>query len=76
MREVGLILILGGKRSDAKRLHDNVALFNARISFVGDTVDGERVGKDRRTLEVTTIRFYGGTRDRQGRPRCGLAMLI
>jgi hypothetical protein len=55
MREVGLNPDTGGgKRSDAKRLHEQcLRLFNARISFVGDTVDGERVGKDRRTLEVT-----------------------
>jgi hypothetical protein len=55
MREVGLNPETGGgKRSDAKRLHEQcLRLFSARISFVGDMVDGERTGKDRRTLEVT-----------------------
>jgi hypothetical protein len=47
MREVGLNPDTGGgKRSDAKRLHEQcLRLFNARISFVGDTAEGEHFGQ-------------------------------
>jgi len=54
MRAVGLDPSRGGKRSDAKRLHDQMdRLFSSRIGFVEKTQTGTLERKERGTMEVS-----------------------
>ena len=54
MEAVGLNPRGGGKRSDAKRLHDQMdRLFSSRIGFVEKKQDGSAIGKERGSMEVS-----------------------
>jgi hypothetical protein len=54
MEAVGLNPRGGGKRSDAKRLHDQMdRLFSSRIGFVEKKRDGNAIGKERGTMEIS-----------------------